>query len=101
MIVHLDAYITLISSGEQVVYHDSYDIDTNDIPSHRDDWQGAYSFIFEDGDYKCDCNRALFFERAKTGDDSIWVDCECGNSLYRLDKLVVRETGEIIYSETA
>lgn len=100
MIVHFDAYLTHIPTGEQVVHHDTYDIDTNDVPDHCDSWQTAYSFIWEDGNYACDCNRALFFERAKTGDQDAWPETPCGNSLYRLDKLVVRETGEIVYSES-
>lgn len=99
-IVHFDAYITHIPTGEQVIYHDNYDIDTENIESWQDNWQSAYSFIWEDGNYRCDCNRALFFERAKTGNSETWPEVDCGHILYRLDKLVVRETGEIVYRET-
>lgn len=99
MIVHFDAYLTYIPTNEQVLYCDTYDIDTNDIEEWHDSWQSAYSFIWEDGNYSCDCNRALFFERAKIGDKDAWPEVPCGHELYRLDKLVVRETGEIVYSE--
>lgn len=100
MIVHFDAYITHVPTKEQVVYHDTYDIDTEDIEEWQDSWQSTYSFIWEEGNFACDCNRALFFERAKTGDQAAWPETPCGNDLYKLDKLVVRETGEIVYSES-
>lgn len=97
-IVHFDAYITHIPTGEQVVYHDTYDIDTEDVPAHCSDWKEISTFIWEDGNFRCDCNRALFFARAKGIEEE---DVDCGHELYRLDKLVVRETGEIVYSEAA
>jgi hypothetical protein len=94
--IHFDVYLTHIPTGEQIIYHDNFGHVTDE-----EDWKSRSIFIWEDGNYSCDCNRALFFERAKTGDDSVWVEQECGHIVYKLDKLVVRETGEIVYSETA
>jgi hypothetical protein len=71
---------------------------TGEIRRHVDEypWQGDY--IWSEGNYACDCNRHLFFERAaghepyddedyegKCGDEAyvIRIDDENGNELYR------------------
>lgn len=43
-------------------------------------WEGEFSgFIWEDGNYACDCNRHLFFERAAGGDPE---DIPCSDGRY-------------------
>jgi len=41
------------------------------------DWDG--DFIWSDGNFACDCNRALFFGRANGGEGD---ECECGDTAY-------------------
>lgn len=40
-------------------------------------------FLFEEGNYACDCNRALFFARA--GGEPDPEDRCCGNTRFRVD----------------
>lgn len=53
-------------------------------------------FGWSDGNYGCDCNRALFFARANGEDEP---DIECGETAYAVDWIKDAETGEIVYSE--
>lgn len=45
------------------------------------DWKDEHGFLFmwTDGNYGCDCNRALFFARAAGEEDA---DVPCGNSAF-------------------
>ena len=54
---------------------------TGEIRYHRDElgWHEASDYQWLDGNYACDCNRALFFARAKGEDDP---DQVCGDTAY-------------------
>lgn len=54
------------------------------------------TFTWEDGNYECDCNRELFFERAK-GNDA-WEDIECSEGRFSVN-LVNPKNGEVFYRE--
>jgi len=62
------------------------------------DYDGLY--IWEDGNYGCDCNRYLFWERAggrepfEEGDE-----LHCGSSEYRVDQIVRVSDGAVLYTE--
>ena len=57
-------------------------------------WDDVDEFMWSDGNYRCDCNRALFFYRAagmksedievECGDDAfyVWIRDQDGNELY-------------------
>lgn len=52
-----------VDSGEEVSLVEDYDSEVNAV------------FLWRDGNYSCDCNRELFFERAKGKDpdlDEVW-----------------------------
>ncbi len=55
---------------------------TGEIVDHPDvgnfDEDGFIDFIWSDGNYSCDCNRYLFFHRAKSFDNP------CGNETYSI-----------------
>jgi len=72
------------------------------------DWESTVRFLWEDGNYSCNCNRFLFFERAmgrteaeieeldpNKGDD--WGDCGKYEK-YRCNWIKNADTNEIIYS---
>jgi len=58
------------------------------------DYDGT--FIWEDGNYSCDCNRYLFFQRAL--DEPEDEDFECSDGKYRVD-WIKDEQGKILYQE--
>ena len=47
--------------------------------SWDDDSDGSQSFMWSEGNYGCDCNRALFFARAVNEDDP---DHDCGDTAF-------------------
>lgn len=57
-------------------------------------WQGV--FIWQDGNYSCDCNRYLFFERAD-GKTPEWDDGECGDGGYSVR--ITAPDGKLLYSD--
>lgn len=62
--------------------------------SKRDpEYDDNVEFMWTDGNYGCDCNRALFFARA-AGDDE--PDIDCGEEAYSVLR-VEDETGRILY----
>lgn len=73
-------YIRKASTGEVRTY-----------PSN-DDW---CEYHWGMGNYGCDCNRHLFFERA----DGKESDCdqECGETEYLIDRVVAADGKSIIY----
>ena len=54
------------------------------------------SYIWEDGNYSCDCNRRLFFARA-AGEDEAW-DRACSDGLYSV-RVRNKKSGRVFYSE--
>lgn len=55
---------------------------------------GLLIYMWTEGNYSCDCNRALFFARAADEDD---LDVPCGEKMFSLDGLLV--DGEVITFE--
>jgi hypothetical protein len=54
---------------------------TGEVRKHLDKfpWDGDY--MWADGNYSCDCNRHLFFERA-AGAEPPWDEGKCGDEAY-------------------
>lgn len=85
----IDVHLKDRTTGEQRVYHDTFD------------WKGdveGIQYMYEDGNYCCDCNRELFFTRAG-GEDDKAVDVGCGFARFQVEKIVERGTDNVIYSE--
>ena len=55
-------------------------------------------FIWEEGNYRCDCNRHLFFNHAGGENDS--DDCSCGETAYTVLKIVL-EDETVVYEENS
>ena len=60
------------------------------------DWE-FNQFWWEDGNAQCDCNRSLFFERAKGGSPDIG-EVECSDGKYSV-RLSDADTGAVLYDE--
>ena len=58
------------------------------------DWQ-YNTFWWEEGNASCDCNRELFFLRARAEKD---IDAECGYDRFNV-RLSNADTGEVLYDE--
>ena len=53
-------------------------------------------FIWEEGNYACDCNRELFFYRAKNIEEP--EETKCGEEKYSV-KIIRKSNGEVLYDE--
>lgn len=77
-----------------------------DYPQYKRDegWEFDPVFIWELGNYSCDCNRYLFFERA-LGTSEEEIDArdpnKCGHADYRVNWIRNDETSTVIYTEYA
>lgn len=60
-----------------------------------EDWD-YNTYWWEEGNASCDCNRELFFLRARNEDDS--EDTECGDERFSV-RLSDADTGEVLYDE--
>jgi len=52
----------------------------------------AQLYLWEEGNYSCDCNRDLFFN------DVTDNEAECGNTRYSV-RLIDADSGEMLYDE--
>ena len=71
---------------------------TREIREYKDDWEwdDGLEYLWSEGNYGCDCNRALFFARAIGEVEP--QDIPCGESLYDIVKIQLKD-GRIIYEE--
>jgi hypothetical protein len=56
---------------------------------------GPHTYNWEDGNFSCDCNRAMFFAAAAGEPDP---DVPCSNGLFSV-RLSNAKTGEVFYDE--
>jgi hypothetical protein len=62
---------------------------------YEDDGESLHTYIWSDGNYHCDCNRAIFFAEAGEEDTDIEVPCANGAYHVRLEDL----DGTCIYED--
>lgn len=89
--VKIDVHLLRVSDGVERVYH------TDGIL--EDDDETLSTFIWRDGNFACDCNRQLFFERA--GGESIEYEDgepECSDGQY-IVWIVNPADGSVVYDE--
>lgn len=90
--VAIDVYIRSAATGEVRVYHDKGLCDTVD--------DRFWDYIWEEGNFSCDCNRGSFFANdGKPSEDYKWAGKECGQSAYIVEKIVRLDTGAIVYKD--
>lgn len=87
--------ITYVPTGDTIVFKDTWG-----YPSYvrEEGWEYDPVFIWEEGNYSCDCNRDLFFHRAINPEHDN-DELECGDKLYRVNWIKNLETGRVIYRE--
>ena len=80
------------------------DVATGEERIHEDigfffagDDNAFHAYIWEEGNYSCDCNRELFFLRAGGEDDPEEGANLCGEERYRI--WIEAADGEIVYDE--
>ena len=75
------------------------DTQTNETRQHQDayDWndESHMLFMFRDGNYSCDCNRELFFQRAAGEAETDLDAVVCGEGRYVIAR-AQREDGSFI-----
>jgi len=77
------------ADGTARTYRDTLSVD--------EDWDGL--FVWRDGNYRCDCNRILFFERAGGVEPDLEKDDPCGYTAFVVDAIVRVSDGALLYSE--
>ena len=89
-----DVYLYETATGERRVYEsEEY------ISDPKDGWS---DFMWAEGNYACDSNRALFWLRAGNEDESKEWDSphRCETSEYIVEKIVRKATGQVLYEES-
>ena len=82
---HIDVTLRNTETGEIRTYHDDHPWDITD------DCDDGILYAFSDGNYSCDCNRSGFMYGLDY--DNLW---DCSDGRIAVDKIAVRETGEVI-----
>lgn len=73
-------------------------LETNEVRVYEEscDWEGEGSvYLWTEGNFACDCNRHLFFERAGGTDDSEGEDCPCGEVIYQVP-CAIMQSGRVV-----
>lgn len=80
----IDVHLYRPSTGDRRVYRPEY--------PWVEDGEGNPGFIWDEGNYGCDCNRSLFLYNWER------EPMECGNTIV-IEKIVIRYTDTVLYSE--
>ena len=101
--------LTRVSDGKNVTWTEPFEIHDNSVhlwPGLKD-WEGTVEFLWSEGNYSCNCNRFLFFERAqgKTEEEIKAIDPDkddmtgsCGlYENYRVEWIRNADTQQVIY----
>lgn len=86
MTCKIDVYLRNTIDGFTDIYHDDWDYP-----------EPFNSCMWYEGNYSCDCNRSYFLYN---WDNNKELDCNIENNIIIIDKIVRRDTGEILYSES-
>ena len=87
--VRIDVHIRRLSDGVERIYH------TDGVLN--DDDATLSTYIWEEGNFACDCNRYLFFQRS-VDEREIEEEGPCGDDAY-LVWIVNPATGAVVYDE--
>ncbi len=60
-------------------------------------WEGHSGYLWLEGNYSCDCNRHLFFQRAAGEDDG---EVHCGSTAYTILKFELA-SGEVVEGDAS
>lgn len=93
--MNIDVHLLEVATGERAVYqtetYDAADVQSGEI-DHGVRW------MWDEGNYGCDCNRELFFCWAIGRDEP--DDLECGDGeRFVVDRIVERGTERVIFTD--
>ena len=88
--MQIDVHITDTETGETRVYKPDFE-ETDSEWSTADEGVG---FMWGEGNYSCDCNRGLFFERVNGSD--AWDEVGCSDGLFSVR---ITDNGELLYQD--
>lgn len=92
--LYIDVAMLDTVTGERRVYRDDFDWqDANETPEET---RHTIAYMYEDGNYSCDCNRGKFF--AESGGEGA-PDLPCDGERIVVESIVERGTGKRIYSD--
>lgn len=90
--VSIPINIYIRRNSDMLVMH----YDAPDIVGFIDD--GSFNeFIWSDGNFACDCNRRLFFERALDANYDDDIDYDCGSDKYAVR--ITDKSDNVLYDE--
>ena len=81
----IDVYLRDIATGESAIYHDEWENEE------------SLTYIWEEGNYACDCNRRLFLCRALGRPDP--DERPCSDDQIAVDRILDRDTGRELYRD--
>lgn len=64
------------------------------VRKYQDEYEWHGDYIWADGNYSCDCNRYLFFQRVAKEPEG---DCECGDGAYSVR--ITDKDGKLLYQD--
>jgi hypothetical protein len=88
-----DVYLLDTLTGERAVYRSIEYVDND----------GEWSpYVWEEGNFSCDCNRGIFFEQVSPviEDDAGPLEHPCGEGRYRVEQIIDLRDGATLYAET-
>lgn len=88
-----EAHITKAETGETRISHKQLDDPTYENGSEYPD---GFLYIWEEGNYCCDCNRELFWLRAGKSHEKHEAHVKCSNGRFKV-RLVVE--GKTVYED--
>lgn len=82
--------MTKVSTGETVEFNETVD---------SEDPEQLIEFMWGDGNYSCDCNRHIFFNRDGLGMEyNNFEAVQCGDGMYKV-KITTSDTNKVIYED--
>lgn len=84
--------IRCIETGETVRHYDAYDFEQDERHTPP---EAVVFYMWFEGNYSCDCNRYLFFQRASGFAEDDIDDHPCGEDKFTIDWIVF--DGRCIY----
>lgn len=79
-----DVYLRDTRNGNTDEYH-------HDFPVKLE----VCKFYYTDGNGSCDCNRSIFLYGLGDDTEDMLLECNSGDNVIVIDKIIVRETGEV------
>jgi len=92
MSFQIKVYLRDTRDGHIGIHHcTGGDNENMDSPNDFNNW------IWSEGNFACDCNRSNFLYGYH--DEEKYLECNYGDNIIVIDKIIRTDTGEVVYSE--